>query len=401
MSTAPPTWLFVSAVPGFGGHEVMLLRWLQELEGKPALLVPRLLARADSRLLGQASAALCCPPFAPFERHGRTRLLRDLALVRRTVRTLQPECVVVASGALNAHMPHVLLLRLMGVRVLVYVPLLGTFTSMGYSMGAWKDRFVRWLYAKVPRGWVAISATQAEEFQRWAQPTAPLFVLPNTVAATIEQAQRVPVRLVPDGAPLRVLVLGRLDAQQKGLDLLLEHLAHAAPADYAGLHLSLVGDGPYRARIEALLGAKPALARHVELSPWMPAQQALADTDVLLLVSRFEGVPLVMLEAMALGVPVVCSDLPGTQAYVPAACRFAVGDIAAALSLLESLRSADRRRDLADAGRQIFDAQASGHAFGIHVQQLVRSVRASFAIDGPVHESFEPSVSVPPKLPKN
>lgn len=369
------TWLFVDAVPDFGGHEVMLLRWLQALQVPGTPIRPALLARAEGRLQQQAPAGLACPPLP-----ARAPLWRELAALVRQVRALRPECVVVASGALGAHVPHVLLLRLMGQRVLVYVPLLGTFASMGYRLGHWKDRFVRWFYARVPRGWVAITAGQAAEFQRWARPAGPVFVLPNTVAPAIEQAARLPVRALVAGAALRVLVLGRLDAHQKGLDLLLAQLAQAGPARLAGLRLCLVGDGPYRPQIAALLAAQPALAQHLELRPWMAAHEALAASDVLLLASRYEGVPLVMLEAMALGVPVVCSDLPGTRPYVPADCRFAVGEIGAALDILHGLRPAARRHALADAGRATFDAQASGAAFQQHVQQLTQAVRAHFSL---------------------
>ncbi|WP_326533354.1 glycosyltransferase family 4 protein [Pseudorhodoferax sp.] len=375
MTQADATWLFLDAVPEFGGHEVMLLRWLQELDAQHGPVAARLLARADGRLFAQAPPGLRCAPLP-----AAGGLWRQLRALHARVRAERPECVVVASGALGAHVPQVLLLRLMGQRVLLYVPLLGTFASMGYRRGDWKDRFVRWFYGRVPRGWVAITAAQAEEFRRWARPSGRVFVLPNTVAPAIEQAPRLPVRALAPAEPLRVLVLGRLDAHQKGLDLLLAQLAQADPARLAGLRFSLVGDGPYRAPIEALLAARPALARHVECRPWMAAHEALAGSDVLLLASRFEGVPLVMLEAMALGVPVVCSDLPGTRPYVPARCRFAVGDIAGALDILHGLRPAALRQALADAGRTDFEAQASGRAFHHHVQQLTHAVRAHFAV---------------------
>ncbi len=386
-STRPArTWLFVSATPNFGGHEVMLLRWLHALAQSPGLVTPRLLAREGGRLLASASDAVRCPPFGAPASTSRTARLHDLwtqmRTLRDTVRSLQPECVVVVSGALGAHLPHVLLLRLMGVRVLLYVPLLGTFASMGYRLGAWKDAFVRSFYARVPRGWVAITGAQADAFRAWARPTGPVFVLPNTVAPAVEQAPPILLRALGPGQALRVLLLGRLDAHQKGLDLLLAHLSHLAraqPSALAGLHFRLVGEGPYQAQIEALLQAQPALARHVELQAWAPAQAAMADGDVLLLPSRYEGVPLVMLEAMALGLPVVAADLPGTSPYVPRSARFVVGDIGAALDILHGLRPLAPRAALAEAGRSCFEAHASGRAFTGQVHKLVRDVRARYA----------------------
>lgn len=381
MNNATPTWLFLDGASDFGGHEVMLLRWLQELQQPNAPVHPVLLARAGSRLLAQAPAGLACKPLV-----AGSGPASDACQLRARVQALRPECVVVASGAIGAQMAQVLALRLLGQRVLLYVPLLGTFASMGYRAGRWKDRFVRWFYARVPSGWVAITAEQAAQFRAWAQPRGPVFVLPNTVAPAIEQAPRLPVRALADAEPLRVLVLGRLDAHQKGLDLLLAQLsalAQTQPEALEGLQITLVGDGPYRATIDAALAAQPALARHLQCLAWMAPQAALAEADVLLLPSRFEGVPLVMLEAMALGVPVVCSDLPGTRPYVAQGCRFAVGDVAAALAAVRQLRPAARRQALADAGHARFVAQASGRAFAQHVQALTRAVRTHFALDRP------------------
>lgn len=383
LSPAAGDWLFVSTTPDFGGHETMLLRWMDALDGDAQRVRPHLLARLGGRLWDLAPLSVRSVPLAP-RTGGRWALAlgerwREWRALRRAVLALRPECVVVASGALHFHWPQVLALRLMGQRVLLYVPLLGTFASMGYRWGRCKDGFVRALYARVPSAWIAITEDQAETFRAWARPAGPVFVLPNTVAAAIEQAPRVPARPLSVAQPLRVLVLGRLDAHQKGLDMLLAHLAQASALELAGLHFRIVGDGSYRAQIAAQLRRQPQLARHVELQAWMSACVAIAASDVLLLPSRYEGVPLVMLEAMALGVPVVSADLPGTRPYVADGARFAVGDMPGAMAILHGLRPQARRQALAQAGRASFEAQASGQAFAGHVQALVQRVRRHFA----------------------
>ncbi|MFZ4289268.1 glycosyltransferase family 4 protein [Variovorax sp. HJSM1_2] len=377
-------WLFVDAIPHFGGHEVMLLRWLEQLlQGKD--VEPRLLARAGSRLQQLApQQTLSFEPFPPEIQSGRLRGLRniwqELKTLRRALSLEKPECVVFASGALGYQMLMVTVARVLGARVLVYVPLLDTFEAMGYRGGRIKDLFVRWVYGRVPSGWVAISENHAEHFRRWARPTGPVFVLQNTVAPAIEAAPRLAPRPLNDGDRLRVLVLGRLDAKHKGLDWLLDYL-DAAPAEVqAQLLVCMTGEGPFRATVEARLQVNPALASCLTLGDWMPAEQALAGNDVLLMTSRFEGVPLVMLEAMALGVPVVGSDLPGIRAYIPSQCLFAVGDIDSAVQILISLRSQARRQVLADEGRTSYEASASSAAFAKAVAQLVVDVRATFRI---------------------
>lgn len=376
-ATARSTWLFVDAIPHFGGHEVMLLRWLEELVHDPRV-APRLLAREGGRLLELAPAGTRVTPFPADHHSGAWRSLRNFwqtwRTLRQALRTEQPECVVFASGALGYQMLLVTLARLHGSRVLVYVPLLDTFAAMGYRLGVLKDAFVRWVYGRVPHGWITISNAQAEHFRGWARPSGPVFVLPNTVARSIETGSRLlPRELAPDDR-LRVLVLGRLDAHQKGLDLLVDHLQAAPAAVQDQLLVCITGEGPYQAVIEARLRADPSLARCLTLGDWMPAQQAMAANDVLLMPSRFEGVPLVMLEAMALGLPVVASDLPGMRGYVPHECLFSVGDLVRAMQIVLELRDIGVRRRRADAGRATFEATASGRAFSESVAGLTRDV---------------------------
>ncbi len=369
------TWLFVDGAAMFGGHEVMLLRWIEELQRQEESsgVHPRLLARSGSRLHQLAPGATRAQSF-PAEGGG---FWQDAMTLRRALRQEQPEWVVFASGALGFQVLLVMLARLLGARVLVYVPLLDTFAAMGYQAGWVKDLFVRWCYAWVPQGWVAITAGQAAQFRAWARPGGPVHVLPNTVAREIEDAPRLALRDVPADDRLRVLVLGRLDHKQKGLDLLLDHL-EAAPAEVQDrLLVNLVGEGPYRAIVEARCAANPALARCVTLGAWMPACEALAANDVLLMPSRYEGVPLVMLEAMALGLPVVGSDLPGLRAYLPEEQLFAVGDISQGLARLESLRERSAHERAAAAGRAAYEAGASSSAFAQAVAALARSLRVA------------------------
>ena len=371
------TWLFVDAIPHFGGHEVMLLRWLEELSCDPNVS-PRLLARAGGRLLSQSPACTRVAPIPVECTSGPWRPVRNLwrawRALRQALRTEHPECVVFASGALGYQMLLVALARLHGARVLVYVPLLDTFAAMGYRFGAVKDLFVRWFYGRVPHGWITISAGQAAHFRAWARPSGPVFVLTNAVTRAIETAPRLVPRPLAPAERLRVLVLGRLDAHQKGLDLLVDHLQAASAAVQDRFLVCVTGEGPYRDALEAQLSADPLLARCLVVGAWMPAEQAMAANDVLLMPSRFEGVPLVMLEAMALGLPVVASDLPGMRGYVRHECLFSVGDLVRAMQIVLELRDIGVRRRRADAGRSTFEATASGRAFSESVAGLTRDV---------------------------
>ncbi|MFI1013840.1 glycosyltransferase family 4 protein [Streptomyces sp. NPDC020965] len=114
---------------------------------------------------------------------------------------------------------------------------------------------------------------------------------------------------IPPGAPL-VVCVGRL-CRQKGQDVLLAAWPRVVAA-VPDARLLLVGDGPDRA---ALTGQAPPGVRFVgavpDARPWLRA------ADLVVLPSRWEGMALAPLEAMACGRPVVVTDVNGARESLP------------------------------------------------------------------------------------
>jgi glycosyltransferase involved in cell wall biosynthesis len=135
--------------------------------------------------------------------------------------------------------------------------------------------------------------------------------------------------------PLAV-VLGRL-ARQKGQDLALAAWPRIS-ALVPGAHLAIVGDGPERAALAAALPSGVSLHGAVaDPRDW------LAAADVVLLPSRWEGMALVPLEAMACARSVVGFDVAGVAESVgDAGATVPAGDV-------DALADAVAER-LADAG---------------------------------------------------
>lgn len=121
----------------------------------------------------------------------------------------------------------------------------------------------------------------------------------------------------PEAArPPRVIFIGRLDAV-KGVPLLLEAFA-AVRQGQQDLQLWIVGDGPGRADYEAL-ARNLGVAGAVEFLGYRSMEEVpglLAQTDLLVLPSFAEGLPVVLMEALAARVPVIASRVAGVQELV-------------------------------------------------------------------------------------
>jgi glycosyltransferase involved in cell wall biosynthesis len=120
---------------------------------------------------------------------------------------------------------------------------------------------------------------------------------------------------LPGKEGFRVLTVGRI-VQHKGLEQLIEAMALLpAPA-----HLLIAGDGELRGAVEGRASASAARDRISFLGKVpeaeLPALYRACDVFALPSVSRLEAFGIVALEAMASGLPVVASDMPGVREIV-------------------------------------------------------------------------------------
>jgi glycosyltransferase involved in cell wall biosynthesis len=162
-----------------------------------------------------------------------------------------------------------------------------------------------------------------------------------------------------DGATLSLLFLGRLDMHVKGLDLLFRALSAGIRNGKLpiNLRLDLVGaDWGDQHRLETL-AARLRIADFVRFPGYVPPAErwnVLSSHDILILPSRWEGVPLVVIEAMALGKPVIVSEETGTSSYVrEAQCGYLVQPNPASIcaGLIRAIETRDEWRGMGERGR--------------------------------------------------
>jgi glycosyltransferase involved in cell wall biosynthesis len=156
----------------------------------------------------------------------------------------------------------------------------------------------------------------------------------------------------------RFLFLGRLDTFTKGLDLLIVAVAKLRESLPAGTTFSLVGpDGGDRHELENLAKAAGVSDIICFCGPdyVRPPVEIIADHDILILPSRFDGFPTVVMEAMAAGRPMIVSNEAGNADHVLRAnCGWVIKADAEGIAegIRESLEHRGRWTDLGSRGNR-------------------------------------------------
>lgn len=236
-------------------------------------------------------------------------LVREVRRLARVIEDVRPDLV-------HAHSAKAGLAGRLAVRgrtPTVFQPHAWSFEAVGGITSAlalrWEQRGARWAHR-------VVCVSEAERATgvragiegRWS-------VVPNGIEparfrpAAVDTVRAALLPGVPPAAPL-VACVGRL-CRQKGQDVLLEawpSVVRRVP----GARLLLVGDGPQRDELRARAPESVLFAGAVDdVVPWYQA------ADLVVLPSRWEGMALAPLEAMACGRPVVLTDVDGARESLP------------------------------------------------------------------------------------
>lgn len=114
---------------------------------------------------------------------------------------------------------------------------------------------------------------------------------------------------------LKLIAVGRL-TYQKALEVLVRAVAELVKRGLEDLLVLIVGDGEERLRLEDLI-LNLGVGRYVRLLGIRHDVMGLMKaSDLFVLPSRYEGLSIAMIEAMACGLPIIASDVPGLRHYI-------------------------------------------------------------------------------------
>ena len=161
-----------------------------------------------------------------------------------------------------------------------------------------------WRRAKV----VVANSEGLRELGRSFDNNVPIDVIPNGVSMSQFKSKD------RNWDPARLLIVGRV-VYQKGIDQLLNALAGLLDLDW---DLTVAGDGPQREPLEKM-AHQFGIADRVRFLGWQSKDDLLGkyqQANLFVYPSRHEGMPNVVLEAMATGLPVIASNIAGNEELV-------------------------------------------------------------------------------------
>ncbi len=225
---------------------------------------------------------------------------------------------------------------------------------------------------------VAVSASA----QRYAAealrvPMGAFRILPNGVDEAAFAAAKPLEHLADPGRPL-VLFVGRLE-KRKGVDVLIRAFLRLRAAN-PDVRLCVVGEGPERERCQQLVppSLRPdALFVGAVSSADLPRYHASADVFVSVATGG-ESFGIVLLEAMAAGLPVIASDIPGYRTVMQDGVQGRLVPPDDPFALAQALDALIDNRRLREAMGAEGRRTAAAHAWPVvaaRIEELYREVR--------------------------
>lgn len=228
---------------------------------------------------------------------------------RQQIRLVAAEAVSSGATVIHTHGYHADVIGALAGRR-QRIPVVATlhgFSGEGWRLAAY-DVAVRWAHRHAAR-MIAVSAPIAHTLRKRRVRAERIAIIPNAILSGGNQHSRLQARaeLGVSDSGTRVGWIGRL-SPEKAPDLFLRALAKL---DLPFRSASIIGDGAMRPELEQqakALGIQDRVSWHGMIAG---ASRLLPALDVLVLSSRTEGTPMVLLEAMSAGIPIVTTAVGG------------------------------------------------------------------------------------------
>ena len=321
--------LFYDDSPVFGGHEVMSLLGLEALLTEFSEPVDFIASSANEKLCDKVAAIADKHPQLRLEKvdwhSSKLEALRNRLQPSRIeglaalFRERSPSLVVAIQGNIEHSSLALHAAKRAWIRCVSYIPVPHSNAEMGARLGGLRDHFCAHLF-QLPHAFITITDEMARMLKQQGA-NVPIDIVYNGIDTRRFQHGDAKSACDELGLPfekVRVGVIGRIEFRQKQQHLLVQAMA-ADPTLAASCHLVFAGDGPDISKLQDLINQHQLSAT---VLPWCDPARLYQALDSLVIPSRYEGLPLVMLESLASGTAVLGSDRDGMRDLLPTQWRF-------------------------------------------------------------------------------
>jgi glycosyltransferase involved in cell wall biosynthesis len=349
----------------FSGAEAVHCDLVRGLSAAPSLEVRCLAPRANPALTACLEEACGkAPGDVPPQRLAGAALdlysLRRRAAVGRAISASPFDVMLVNLPSAEYGATPMLAGRPAATKSVGFLHVPGSPAELGFRCGRLRQRLAHRPMSRFDAVCVVAESAKRTFERLWAGPDVAVHVvhLPAPAVTPVPpQAARAELGL-PEGVVIGMA--GRISFKQKGQDSFVRAAARLL-RERPDLHFAVAGEGRDLPALRRLISGLGLESKVSLLGQVTPIERFLSAVDAIAIPSRFEGLPLIALEALSLGVPGVAANIDGLSDVWPRPWRVEPGNpeaLAAGLLAVVEMPAEGRARLIAQ-GRQRVDANTS------------------------------------------
>ncbi len=236
----------------------------------------------------------------------------DIVCLLRILRSIKPDLSIISQGLIELGLKCAWASKLQGIKTVSYIPLCFPLRSMGAGSGKIRD-ILGVYYYNLFNAFITVSEEQKSLIRSNLWGEKPIYVLDNFVDT--EKALGNSVEQKSQGDVLKIGLIGRIVFAHKGQDKAV-HIADQLRNRKIKFQFVVIGDGKDKDRLVDMINEKD-LKDYFVFKGWLDnVKEIYSGIDVLLITSNFEGLPLVMLEALLLRIIVLAPDVGVFKEYL-------------------------------------------------------------------------------------
>ncbi len=262
--------------------------------------------------------------------------------IEKIFKSENPHIIIVVQGSIEKCCIGLFVAKDLKYFVISFIPITLRFQSIRMKLGKFRDHINRYLY-QVPDKFITITESMKSSLVEQGINSEIIKVAYCGLdIRKLEQQNLMSLRAkynIPDNHFV-IASIGRISFDQKAQDFLLE-VFNRYKEVFEDTTIIFVGDGKDQRKLSKLV-KKYQLDNQVRLIPWNENISSIYfSVDMIALPSRFEGLPLVVLESMFYSKPIIASNRDGMMEIIPKSWLFETDQHESFIKVFCRMRSSD------------------------------------------------------------